>query len=97
MTHRHVPEPGWHPRLVVPHGVCQAYLTVATVSSVNDNRVLLEERIDRELVERILPLVHPRRVPIVRRGRSVARQFAAATGAVTMGAAVGHDVVPLPG
>ena len=37
---------------------------VATVSSVHDDRVLIEERIDRELFERVLPLVHPHRLPM---------------------------------
>ncbi len=42
--------------------VCQAYFGVATVPPVHDNRRLIEERIDRELFERVLPLVHPRRL-----------------------------------
>ena len=44
--------------------VCQAYFSVATVPAVHDNRRLVEERIDRELFERILPLVHPHRLPM---------------------------------
>jgi alpha-mannosidase len=35
---------------------------VATVPAVHDNRRLIEERIDRELLERVLPLVHPRKL-----------------------------------
>jgi alpha-mannosidase len=34
---------------------------VATVRAVHDNSLLIDERISRELVERVLPLVHPHR------------------------------------
>ena len=43
---------------------CQAYFDFATVPAVHNNHLLVEERIDRELYQRILPLVHPHRVPM---------------------------------
>src|SRR5262245_24761533 len=45
-----------------PASVFQARAALATVTAVHDNSVLIEERIHRELVERVLPLVHPRAV-----------------------------------
>ena len=42
----------------------QAYFGFATVSPVHDDRRLIEDRIDRELFERVLPLVHPHKLPM---------------------------------
>src|SRR5262245_42468236 len=42
--------------------VFQRPAALATVPAVHDNRLLVEERIARELIERVLPLVHPHRV-----------------------------------
>ena len=75
----------------------QAYFSVATVPAVHDDRRLIEERIDRELFERVLPLVHPHRLPMsVEAGPSLdaLRPLPVPS---PWGPPVGHDVVPLPG
>ena len=63
--------------------------------AMHDDRELVEERIRRELTERVLPLVHPARVPLeVEAGPSLDELAPFAVGAA-LGASVGHDVVPV--
>ena len=67
----------------------------ATVRAMHDDRELVEERIRRELTERVLPLVHPGARAARRRGRAVARRAGAVRRRRPLGAAVGDDVVPV--
>ena len=62
---------------------------------VHDDRELLEERITRELTERVLPLVHPERVALAVEAGPTPDDLAPFAVGAALGAAVGHDVVPL--
>ena len=99
VTHRQLPERCRATRQSVRHGVSssvfQPSTALATVPAVHDNRPLVEERIDRELFERVLPLVHPRTAGDERRGGARrSTRCARSRCRRAWGPAVGDDVVP---
>ena len=63
--------------------------------AMHDDRELVEERITRELPERVLPLVHPQRRPLTVEAGPSLDELAPFDVGRPVGPAVGHDVVPL--